>query len=93
MSVLTFRQATAADLPAIVALLRDDMLGAGREGEAEDPAYAQAFAAMEAQGGNRVLLACDGEEVVGCLQLILIPGLSLNGMLRAQIEGVRAAAS
>jgi GNAT superfamily N-acetyltransferase len=34
-----------------------------------------------------------GGQVAGTLQLTLIPGLSRHGMLRAQIEGVRVAAS
>jgi len=42
-----FRRATAADVPAIVALLADDVLGAARETPG-DPAYAAAFAAIEA---------------------------------------------
>jgi ribosomal protein S18 acetylase RimI-like enzyme len=89
---LTFRDATAADLPAVVALLHDDVLGAGRE-DPDDPAYARAFAAMQSQPGNRLLLALDGAEVVGCLQLILIPGLSHRGTIRAELESVRTAST
>lgn len=91
---LAFRDATAADLPAVVALLSDDALGAAREGAPGDPAYARAFAAMQAQGGaNRLLLALDGAQVVGCLQLVLIPGLSHRGTLRAELESVRTASA
>jgi GNAT superfamily N-acetyltransferase len=35
----------------------------------------------------------DGGEIVGYLQLTFIPGLSLRGMLRGQIESVRIASS
>ena len=38
---------------------------------------------------NKYLLAMSGDDVVGCLQLTLIAGLSRRGQLRAQIEGVR----
>ena len=88
---VSFRRAEESDLPAIVELLAADGLGRGRErpGLPLDPAYLKAFAEMERQGGNIYLLACQGEEVVGCLQLTFIAGLSRLGARRAQIEGVR----
>jgi ribosomal protein S18 acetylase RimI-like enzyme len=88
------RVARREDLPAIVALLADDPLGATRElvGDPLAPAYYDAFDAMAAQGGNELLVAESGDEVVGCLQLTIIPGVSRAGMLRAQIEGVRVSA-
>jgi len=88
---MEFRNAVAGDLPAIVKLLADDDLGAMRERD-EDPLpkeYRDAFAAMERQGANSVILAIDNGEVIGCLQLAFIPGLARLGMTRAQIEGVR----
>ncbi|MEM8760501.1 MAG: GNAT family N-acetyltransferase [Pseudomonadota bacterium] len=90
---MRIREATAADLPEITALLADDGLGRNRE-EPGDPVYAAAFARMQAQPGNIVLVATgpDGA-LLGCLQLTIIHGLSRRGMTRAQIEGVRIAAS
>ncbi|MEO1471116.1 MAG: GNAT family N-acetyltransferase [Pseudomonadota bacterium] len=85
------REATGADLDAIVALLADDPLGATREAPG-DLAYARAFAAMAAQPGNTLLVATEGAAILGCLQLTVIHGLSRRGMARAQIEGVRVAA-
>ena len=88
---MDFRTATQEDLPEIVRLLADDELGAGRE-KYEDPvpeAYIRAFTEMDAQGGNEILLATEDGKVIGCLQLMLIPGLARLGMKRAQIEGVR----
>ncbi|WP_207005291.1 GNAT family N-acetyltransferase [Trinickia mobilis] len=89
--MLAFRDATLDDLPAIVALLADDDLGAGREsaGHGDLPRYEAALRAIAAQPGNSVLLCVDGDEIAGLLQLTLIPGLSRLGMTRAQIEGVR----
>jgi ribosomal protein S18 acetylase RimI-like enzyme len=89
------REARRDDLPRVVALLADDALGAAREvpGEPLAAAYQEAFDAMAAQVGNVLLVATAGDDVVGCLQLILIPGLSRAGMLRAQIEGVRVAST
>jgi ribosomal protein S18 acetylase RimI-like enzyme len=94
-SALTFRRGTAADLPTVVAMLADDALGAARE-RAETPlpvCYADAFAAMEQQGGNELLIGEINGEVVACLQLIILPGISLQGATRAQIEGVRVASA
>jgi diamine N-acetyltransferase len=87
------REGTRADLPAVVAMLADDPLGALREhaGDRLDPAYAAAFEAMHAQAGNTLLVAELDGAVVGCLQLVLIPGLARAGMKRAQVEGVRVA--
>ncbi len=77
-----------------MALLADDPLGQGREaaGAAPHPAYAAAFAAIDADP-NQVLAAAEEDgRVVGCLQLTFIPGLTRTGMWRGQIEGVRIAA-
>ena len=85
------RTARRDDVPAIVHLLADDTFGASRE-QPTDPlpqAYWDAFDAISIQGGNELLVAEANGEVVGCLQLTVIPGLSRIGALRAQIEGVR----
>ena len=88
---LTIRRATGADLPAIVRMLANDPLGKTRERYAEPlpDAYVRAFAEVEAQKGNEILVAEAEGQVIGCLQLTMIPGLSRLGMLRAQIESVR----
>src|SRR5262245_2973522 len=89
--LLIVRPATRDDVAAVVRLLADDVLGAKRE-RLEDrvaPAYLTAFDEMTAQAGNEVLVAERDGEVVGCLQLTIIPGLSRAGMRRAQLESVR----
>jgi ribosomal protein S18 acetylase RimI-like enzyme len=86
-----FRRATAADIPAIVALLADDVLGATREAPG-DPAYAAAFAAIEADANQLLAVAEDQGRVAGCLQVSFIPGLSHRGAWRGQVESVRVAA-
>jgi ribosomal protein S18 acetylase RimI-like enzyme len=86
-----FRRATAQDLPAIVALLADDMLGAAREAPG-DPAYAAAFAAIEADPNQLLAVAEQDGRILGCLQLTFIPGLSHRGAWRGQVESVRVAA-
>lgn len=85
------RSATREDVAAIVRLLADDVLGAQRE-RVEDPVapvYLAAFDEMAAQSGHELLVAERDGEVVGCLQLTIIPGLSRAGMRRAQLESVR----
>ena len=93
-SDVIFRTATEDDLPAIVALLADDVIGAARETAAgEDAAYRSAFAAIAADPRNHLIVADAGGEVAGTLQLTFIPGLSRRGAERAQIEAVRVAAA
>jgi hypothetical protein len=74
------REAKRDDVPAIVALLADDPIAAGREtasAPAElDPAYWRAFDAIESDPGNMLVVADRAGEVVGTLQLIFIPSLT-----------------
>ena len=88
------RPAHGNDVAAIVAMLADDALGRGRE-RLEDPlppSYFQAFERVE-RDPNIQLVVAEGEggEVVGCLQLCILPGLSSQGASRALIEDVRVA--
>ena len=95
--MVTFRDARREDVPAIVALLADDVLGAEREAAADetaaDEAYQTAFEQVQADPRSRLIVAEADGQVAGTLQLTLLPGLSRHGMLRAQIEAVRVAAS
>jgi GNAT superfamily N-acetyltransferase len=87
------RRATAADLPALVALLADDPLGAARETADGDLApYRRAFDLLDADPAHVLVAAVDGDVLVGTLQLTFLPGLARRGALRAQIEAVRVAA-
>ncbi len=88
-STISFRQATREDLPEIVKLLSDDVLGSARDGMQHMPAYEAALIDVQSQKGNYIIVAVIGNKTVGVLQLTLIPGLSRAGMLRAQIESVR----
>jgi len=89
-----YRDATEADLPAVVYLLADDRFGAAREQDMSPlpPSYLAGFRAMLAQGG-RVLLAVQDGTVVGCLQFNVLHGVSQQGQSRAQVEGVRVSSS
>lgn len=88
---LRFRRARAADVPEIVRLLADDPLGAKRE-RYETPlpeSYGRAFAAIDADPNNELIVAEQDARVVGVLQLTFIPYLTYQGGWRALIEGVR----
>lgn len=85
---MIFREAARADLPAIISLLADDVLGKARDFSTVDDAYERAFAEIAADPRN-LLIVADDRDVVACLQLTYIPGLGRHGAERAQIEAVR----
>lgn len=87
------REAMAADIPAIVGLLADDRLGAQRESLDDLAPYEAAFATMRADPNQLLMVAERDGQIVGTFQLTFIPGLSHRGATRAQVEGVRVAAS
>jgi GNAT superfamily N-acetyltransferase len=84
-----FREAVRADLPAIVALLADDVLGKARDFPAVDEDYERAFADIDADPRNFLIVADDDGEVVACMQITYIPGLGRHGGERSLIEAVR----
>ena len=95
MSDLSFRRAVAADLPTLVAMLADDVLGQGRE-RPEDPLpreYQDGFAAIDADPKQLLLVVERDGAIAGMLQLTCIPGISHLGAWRCQIEGVRVASA
>ena len=86
-----FRTAREEDLGAILRLFRDDPLGSKRERMAEAPPaiYREALRDIERFPGNEIIVAELAGEIVGVLQLTIIPGLSREGARRGQIEAVR----
>lgn len=88
MTTPEVRRAELHDVPAIVALLLDDPLGTARESPDLQP-YRDAFAVVDADPGQLLVVADAGGAVVGTMQLSFIPGLSRRGALRAQIEAMR----
>ena len=91
MDDLVFRRAVSSDLPAIVAMLADDMLGRQRENTSEPVAecYRQAFEAIHVDPNQLLAVAELDGTVVGTLQISFMPGLSRQGAWRADIESVR----
>ena len=86
---MIIREAVRDDLPAIIGLLADDVLGKARDFGAVDDAYERAFAAIEADPRNFLAVADDAGEVVACMQITYIPGLGRHRAERSQIEAVR----
>ena len=93
MPEITMRTATASDIPALVAMLVDDELGASRETPDELVPYQAAFARVQAATNTQLMVAELDGEVVGTLTLTVLHGLSRQGASRANVEAVRVAKS
>ncbi|GGX16572.1 GNAT family N-acetyltransferase [Streptomyces lomondensis] len=89
MGDLEIRAAVADDVPAIVAMLADDPLGAQRESPDDLAPYLTALERLSADPNQHLVVAVREGRVVGTLQLTIIPGLSRRGATRSIIEGVR----
>lgn len=90
LGALEFRDARPDDLPAIVAMLRDDELGRDRESGDVGAARVALTAITADQRHRQVVGEIDGA-VVATLQLTLLPCLTHDATARAQVEGVRVA--
>lgn len=90
---LKFRPSEWADLPDIIHLLGDDMLGQARNPAYSDSTaeYDKAFTEIVGNANNTFIVAIRGDDIVGCYQLTFTRGLSHRGALRGQIESVRVA--
>jgi GNAT superfamily N-acetyltransferase len=73
----------------IVVRLSDGAVIALRRADAGYGPYERAFEEISADSRQLLVVAVDEQEIVGTLQLTVIPGLSRRGARRAQIEGVR----
>lgn len=93
---VTVRGATEADLDAIVALLADDAISAARGDVAapdDRPRYLTALRQIVDDPANALLVAQDGGEIVGTMQLTRIPGMARQGALRLLVEAVRVSSA
>ena len=85
------QRASRADVPAVVALLADDEMGQEREG-GEEARYEAAFDVVARDSAQYLAVVRDEtDQVVGTMQLTIIPGLVRAGTTRLQIEGLRVA--
>lgn len=87
---LLIRPAAEADLPAMVALLADDVRGREREDASLplDQGYARAFAEIRKRPDQHLMVGEQDGEVVATLQLTFVPGLTRKGAWRGVIEAV-----
>ncbi|QAY72055.1 GNAT family N-acetyltransferase [Agromyces protaetiae] len=90
------RRARRDDLPALIALLATDAFRGGEDSTSPEAraGYERAFDAIDADPANLLVVVepvagPDAEQVVGTMQLTLIPGLARGGSTRLQIEAVR----
>ncbi|TDR23588.1 ribosomal protein S18 acetylase RimI-like enzyme [Marinicella litoralis] len=90
-STLQYRAATTKDLPTLVAMLADDALGALRENPALplSKEYLMAFASIDEDPNNELIVVELEAQIIGMLQLTFIPYLTHQGTWRCLIEGVR----
>ena len=89
MNTLVMREAVKADVPALVAMLIDDELGAAREDATNLEPYLAAFERIQGSPETRLMVAEIDSILVGTLTLTIFFGLSRQGATRANIEAVR----
>ena len=89
MGDLEIRPTVADDIPAIVAMLADDPLGAQRESPDDLTPYLSALERLSGDPNQHHMVAVREGQIVGTLQLTIIPGLSRKGATRSIIEAVR----
>jgi GNAT superfamily N-acetyltransferase len=93
MTDLTFRDAAPADIPTMLELSHaGDARGADTPpldpASLSDPRYRAAFDAITADPNHRLIVAERNGEIVGTLQISIIPGLPRFGMTRGLLENV-----
>ncbi|MDE2364175.1 MAG: GNAT family N-acetyltransferase [Hyphomicrobiales bacterium] len=93
MPDIAFRRAHRADLEQIVALIADDSVNGHRErpGEPLVDGYVEAFAAIDADPNNVLIVGESAGRPVATAQITFVPNLTQQGGMRAIVEGVRVA--
>lgn len=88
---LEFRQAARGDIEDLVDMLADDEPGSRREINSRplNQKYLDAFAAIDSDPNNELIVAEHGARLIGMMQLTFIPYLSRLGAWRCLIESVR----
>lgn len=89
MNTIVIRDAVEDDVPALVAMLMDDDLGATREDATNLEPYLAAFQRIQASPETQLMVAELDGVLVGTLTLTILFGLSRKGAARANVEAVR----
>ena len=86
----SIREALPGDLESVIGLIADDKIGRIREQKEEKESYRIAFdSILTADYMSFVVMENSASELVACLQLMILPHLSRQGVTRAQVESVR----
>ncbi len=91
MSTLIIEKAKLKNLKDLIYLLFDDDLGKYRENISEISFnnYKKSFLKILNDPNNEIFVMILSDQIIGMMQLTFIPGLSIEGMTRCQIESVR----
>ena len=91
MSTLIIEKAKLKNLKDLIYLLFDDDLGKNRENMSERSYnnYKRSFMKILNDSNNEIFIMILKDQIIGMMQLTFIPGLSMEGMTRCQIESVR----
>jgi GNAT superfamily N-acetyltransferase len=89
VSALTIREARRADLPAVIALLREDVIREIDESVLGPEAYAEAFEEITADAHQQLLVGELSGTVVATAQLTWVRHLTYAGGLMCGVESVR----
>lgn len=86
---MALREARRDEVRQIVEMLIDDDLGKTREDLSDLTPYLAGFDAVAADPLNTQYVWEENGELLGCLQLTLLPGIGQRGLWRGHVEGVR----
>ena len=91
MSTLIIEKAKLKKLKDLINLLFDDDLGKDRENISETSFknYKKSFIKILNDPNNEIFIQILNDQIIGMMQLTFIPGLSMEGIKRCQIESVR----
>jgi GNAT superfamily N-acetyltransferase len=85
----TIRDATSADLPAILELMAQDAMSHSLEALPLTAEHERALDEIRAHPDHRIVVAELNGEVAGTMQISYLPGIGFGGQWRAQLEAVR----
>lgn len=89
LNQIIFRKSTISDLPKIVEMLRNDILGRDRESADDFFNYKKAFAEISADKNNFLAVVEFENQIIGTCHLTIMSSLTLMGSKRMNIEAVR----
>ncbi len=87
--MIKYKTASAADIQKIIELLIDDDLGKTRENLSNMEPYYKAFADIEKDPNQHLMLMLLNKKIIGTFHLTIMPSLGRAGSKRANIESVR----